>query len=97
MLLIPCPYCGERDEVEFAYAGEAHIVRPTNGAEMTDAEWADYLFNRRNIKGIQLEQWQHATGCRQFFNVARNSINNDILGSYRIGETFEPENTESNS
>ena len=28
MLLIPCPYCGERPEIEFAYGGEAHIARP---------------------------------------------------------------------
>ena len=29
MLLIHCPYCEETlPEMEFAYAGEAHIVRP---------------------------------------------------------------------
>ncbi len=88
MLLIPCPYCGKRDEIEFAYAGEAHIIRPTNGAEMTDEQWADYLFNRQNIHGIHLEQWQHATGCRQFFNVARNTVTNTIVTSYKMGETF---------
>ncbi len=97
MLLIPCPYCGERDEVEFVYAGEAHIVRPTNGAEMTDTEWADYLFNRKNIKGIHLEQWQHAIGCRQFFNVARNTVNNEMIGSYKIGETFDSDSAEAQS
>ncbi len=86
MIEIPCPYCGKRDEIEFAYAGEAHIVRPTNTAELTDEQWADYLFNRKNIKGIHLEQWQHSTGCRQFFNVARNTVNNDIIASYHIGE-----------
>ncbi|MBE7204270.1 MAG: sarcosine oxidase subunit delta, partial [Parafilimonas terrae] len=24
MLLIPCPYCGDRPELEFRYAGHAH-------------------------------------------------------------------------
>ncbi len=28
MLLIPCPWCGPRDETEFTYGGEAHIVAP---------------------------------------------------------------------
>jgi hypothetical protein len=28
VLLIPCPWCGLRDEIEFSYGGEAHIVRP---------------------------------------------------------------------
>ncbi len=88
MLLIPCPYCGERDEIEFAYAGEAHIVRPTNGAEMNDADWADYLFYRKNTHGVFLEQWSHAAGCRQFFNVARDTKDNTIIKSYKIGETY---------
>ena len=48
MLLIPCPYCGKRDEHEFTYAREGHIARPTNGGEMTDAEWAQYLFMRKS-------------------------------------------------
>ncbi len=96
MIQIPCPYCGKRDEIEFAYAGEAHIIRPTNGAEMTDEQWADYLFNRKNNKGIHLEQWQHATGCRHFFNVARNTVNNAIIASYKIGETFD-NSTENNA
>ena len=28
MLIIECPYCGQRDESEFSYGGEAHIARP---------------------------------------------------------------------
>ena len=28
MLIITCPFCGPRDEVEFACGGEAHIARP---------------------------------------------------------------------
>ena len=46
MLLIPCPYCGARDEIEFHYGGEAHIARPENSWTMSDADWADYLFMR---------------------------------------------------
>ena len=30
MLLIPCPWCGERDETEFRCGGEAHIARPSS-------------------------------------------------------------------
>ena len=32
MLLINCPYCGERPEPEFVYGGQAHIARPQNPA-----------------------------------------------------------------
>ena len=29
MLLIPCPYCNTRPELEFRIAGHAHIARTT--------------------------------------------------------------------
>ena len=51
MLQIDCPWCGPRDESEFAYGGEAHIKRPANPDALSDAEWADYLFMRANPRG----------------------------------------------
>ena len=62
MLLIPCPYCGEREESEFHQGGEAHIKRPADTDKLTDDEWADYLFLRDNKKGIYLERWVHRHG-----------------------------------
>ncbi len=86
MLLIPCPWCGQRDETEFAYGGEAHIQRPKSPESLSDAEWADYLYMRKNPKGPHFERWFHANGCRRWFNVARNTATNRIAGSYRMGE-----------
>ena len=48
MLLISCPHCGPRAESEFHNGGEAHIARPERPHTLGDAEWADYLFMRRN-------------------------------------------------
>ena len=50
MFLINCPYCGERDQQEFKAGGEAHIERPKQPTELSDDEWAEYLFMRKNIK-----------------------------------------------
>ncbi len=86
MLLIPCPYCGPRDESEFACGGEAHIARPAAPDRLTDAEWADYLFMRKNPKGVQYERWVHARGCRRWFNVARDTVGHRIHAVYRMGE-----------
>ncbi len=86
MLLIPCPWCGPRDEIEFKYGGEAHIARPLDPAALTDAEWSDYLFMRKNTKGLHLERWMHGAGCRRWFNVARDTMTNRVVGSYKIGE-----------
>lgn len=86
MLLIPCPWCGERAEIEFAYGGEAHLVRPPEPGALDDADWADYVFMRSNRKGPMLERWVHAHGCGRWFNAARDTVSYRILSTYRIGE-----------
>ena len=86
MLLIPCPWCGPREEVEFQCGGEAHIARPPDPNAVSDAEWAQYLFMRNNPKGVLAERWVHAQGCRRWFNLLRHTVSHEILGAYRIGE-----------
>ena len=85
MLLIECPYCGPRTESEFSYGAEAHIARPKNPEEISDKEWADYVFLRDNPKGIVLERWVHTAGCRRWFNLARNTVTYEILQVYEMG------------
>ncbi|MFF4585486.1 sarcosine oxidase subunit alpha family protein [Streptomyces sp. NPDC001388] len=86
MLLIPCPWCGPRDEAEFHYGGQAHVPYPENPAALTDEEWARYLFFRDNPKGPFAERWSHAAGCRRWFNAVRDTSTNEILAVYRAGE-----------
>ena len=86
MLLIPCPWCGPREEGEFTYGGEAHITRPQDPDALTDAQWADYLFMRKNPRGPHREQWSHSGGCRRWFNVERDTASYEIRGVYRVGE-----------
>lgn len=85
MFLIDCPYCGMRDQSEFSNAGEAHRIRETRADDMTDAQWADFLFMRKNTKGLYAERWYHAAGCRKFFNQLRNSASDEVLATYKIG------------
>lgn len=85
MLLIPCPYCGERAESEFSYGGEAHIARPSDPEKASDADWADYLYLRTNTKGVYFERWLHAHGCRRWFNIARHTVSYEILAAYEMG------------
>ena len=51
MLLIPCPWCGPRDEIEFRYGGEAHVAYPADPPVVDDLELARYIFYRGNPKG----------------------------------------------
>ena len=89
MLLIKCPWCGERDESEFSYGGEADIARPADPDSLTDAEWADYLFNRRNPKGVHREQWNHASGCRRWFVAERDTVTYVISATMPTGSSSE--------
>ncbi len=81
-----CPWCGERDEHEFSYGGEAHIVRPKNPEKLSDEQWADYLFMRNNPKGAFLERWAHTHGCRRWFNVQRDTFTHEITAVYKMDE-----------
>jgi heterotetrameric sarcosine oxidase delta subunit len=76
MLSIPCPWCGERDVSEFHCGGEA--------------EWGDYLFMRKNPKGLCNERWFHAHGCRRWFHVVRSTVSHEILKVYGITEPPPP-------
>ena len=87
MLLIHCPYCdADLPELEFANAGEAHLVRPGDMSQMSDEEFATYFFVRDNPKGANLERWRHAHGCNRFFNVIRHTVTDRFLKTYKAGE-----------
>lgn len=87
MLRIECPYCGLRDQDEFQFGGESHIARPGNPDKISDAEWADYLFYRENPVGLHFERWVHTFGCRQWFNIARDTLTHEISEVYPMGES----------
>jgi len=95
MLNIKCPNCGYRDESEFSCGGEAHIIRPGYEVQLSDKDWAEYLFMRYNPKGNFTERWFHAHGCRKWFNIVRNTITNEIYEVYSAGSL--PKSTEGRS
>ena len=41
---------------------------------------------RKNIKGVQYERWNHAHGCRKWFNMVRDTSNDKIHAVYKMGE-----------
>ena len=76
MLRIPCPWCGERDEIEFRYRGDASVARPAADAGL--AAFAAYCFERDNPYGWHLEWWLHAGGCRKLFWALRHTVTHEI-------------------
>jgi len=90
MFLIHCPYCEEhREEEEFHAAGQAHIPRPLDPDSVSDEEWANYLYFRKNPRGEHRELWVHAAGCGKYFNVLRNTQTYEIYKTYKTGTFVE--------
>lgn len=90
MLRIECPFCGVRDQTEFRFGGELNIHRPARPEHASDAEWADYLFYRDNLKGLHAERWVHSYGCRRWFRVLRNTATHEIVSVHRMGDGPPP-------
>jgi sarcosine oxidase subunit delta len=78
---IPCPYCGERDAHEFAYLGDATLTRPDPATPDAEARFHDYVYLRDNPAGAHSEWWYHASGCRQWVKVARDTRTHAIAGA----------------
>ena len=43
---------------------------------------------RKNIKGEHNERWNHINGCRQWFNVIRDTTTNNFLQISKPGENY---------
>jgi heterotetrameric sarcosine oxidase delta subunit len=86
VLLIECPWCGPRDEIEFHYGGQAHIAYPEDPDALSDEGWADFLFMRDNPLGRFHESWYHVHGCRRWFNAVRDTSTHRFIATYRMDE-----------
>lgn len=76
VLLIPCPHCGGRDEVEFRYGGE---IQPTPDGEQPIDDNKRNVFLRANTAGVIQERWYHLYGCRQWLTLRRDTRTDAFL------------------
>ena len=77
-VLIPCPWCGDREEVEFRYGGPVPAGYPPDPQTVDDRAWARYLYYRPNPKGALEERWVHTAGCRRWFRLTRDTVTHEI-------------------
>ncbi len=92
MLLIECPWCGQCEQSEFHYGGEAHLTRAT--PESDNTELTGFLFLRSNVRGDTAERWFHAAGCRRWFNARRNTVDDRFICTYKPGQNAPQETTD---
>ena len=89
MLMIRCPACGATvEETELTAGGEAHVARAGPGAD--DAATEEYLFHRKNPKGVHFERWRHSAGCGKWFHAARCTTTLQIFATYPANVTEPP-------
>jgi heterotetrameric sarcosine oxidase delta subunit len=91
MLRIPCPWCGERDEAEFRYRGDAARAPPPPETDL--AAVSAYVYERDNPLGWHREWWLHVGGCRRLLLVVRHTLSHEIRVSVDAAEsaTVPPE------
>jgi methylglutamate dehydrogenase subunit B len=77
---IQCPFCGERDVSEFTYLGDASFTRPDPQAADSPARFFEAVYLRDNPAGPFEELWYHASGCRSWLRVRRNTRTHESLG-----------------
>ena len=78
---IPCPFCGDRDVHDFAYHGDATLTRPDPTQADAREAFHDYVYLRDNPAGPHEELWYHASGCRSWIRVQRDTRTHVIGGA----------------
>jgi methylglutamate dehydrogenase subunit B len=87
---IPCPFCGYRDVSEFAYLGDAGITRPAPDAPDADRQFFEAIYLRDNPAGPHRELWYHASGCRGWLEVERNTRTHEIISAAFARDRVRP-------
>lgn len=76
---IRCPFCGERDLIEFAYSGDANAQRPDPDGTDAQARFFEAVYLRNNPSGTHHELWYHASGCRGWLRVVRDTRTHEVF------------------
>jgi sarcosine oxidase subunit delta len=82
MKIMTCPVNGPRPMSEFACGGELHEM--PDPAAASDAQWADYVFNRNGAGGLKQEWWCH-TPSGVWFIAERDTAADMVVRTYLFG------------
>ena len=80
-----CPLNGSRNISEFICFGE--VTDMPNPNELSDEQWADFMWMSNNTAGVVREWWCH-TATSYWFIAERNTITDEILKTYPASDVF---------
>ena len=78
---VRCPFCGERDSSEFVFCGDGSSRRPDPDAPDAAARFFDAVYLRDNPAGRYAELWYHASGCRSWLVVTRDTRTHEVFSA----------------
>ena len=76
---VRCPFCGERDSSEFTFHGDASVRRPDPDAPDAAEQFFKAVYIRDNPAGRYRELWYHASGCRSWLTVTRDTRTHEVF------------------
>lgn len=79
MKIIHCPINGPRPLQEFHFGGE--IRTPPDTENCSDADWADYVFNRSGEPALKREWWYHIPSGT-WFVAERDNQTDEFVRTY---------------
>ena len=79
MKLLNCPLNGPRPVLEFVCGGELRPMPDPDRA--SDAEWADYVWNRNGAPGVKREWWCHVPSG-YWFIAERDTLRDIVIATY---------------
>ncbi|MEO3427488.1 sarcosine oxidase subunit delta [Pelagibius sp. CAU 1746] len=88
MMVIACPFCGPRPEIEFSYGGDASLSRPPEDGKQE--AYLDYLYLRDNPRGWHEELWVHRHGCGAWISLRRHTVTHEIGTCRYAGDARRP-------
>ena len=79
MKILHCPINGPRPIQEFHYGGEVRQMPDPD--QVSDDQWADYVFNRSGEPHIKREWWFHIASST-WFVAERDNLTDQIIRTY---------------
>ncbi len=81
-MLIPCPWCGPRDEREFDFGGsDAKFPSIGTPRDSTTDTWYEAVHIRENARGDTRELWYHLSGCERWICLTRDSVTHEFTNA----------------
>ncbi len=85
MKVMNCPLNGLRNISEFICFGE--VSKMPHPDDVSDAEWADFIWMSNNAAGVVQEWWCHVA-TTYWFIAERNTVTDEIMKTYPASDVF---------